>query len=117
MPPSPQHIAEQYSGTLIRDIESQVCRVESGLDPRIYLADVLSHLADKVMDAGDVQAWYLLRDLQECFWSGKTRRCVRVGCGQIEGMHKSGLYGCFRFLSMEESYQAALESACGVGEA
>ena len=33
--------------------------------PGIYLADVLTHIANHVMDGGDVQTWRLLGDPQK----------------------------------------------------
>jgi hypothetical protein len=36
--------------------------------PELYLASVMTHLANKVMDAGDVQAWHICYDLQLSFW-------------------------------------------------
>lgn len=39
------------------------------LDARIYLATVLTHIANHVMDEGDVQAWRLVSDRQKEFFS------------------------------------------------
>lgn len=99
----------EYSGTLISDLCQMVAEK---IDPPLYLADVLIHLADKEMEAGDVQAWFLIHDVQNCLWSRATEICVRAGCGQMEGMHPRE--GCCGFLSMETSYQVALRSACSL---
>jgi hypothetical protein len=35
-----------------------------GLAPAVYFADVLTHIANHVMDEGDVQAWWLVSNRQ-----------------------------------------------------
>jgi len=79
-------------------------------DPILVLAAARFHLTNKEMTAGDVQAWFLVHDVQNCLWSGATEICVRVGCGQMEGIHPRE--GCCGFVSMGTSYQVALRSAC-----
>lgn len=40
-------------------------------DPYLYLAQVQLRLADKVMDAGDVQAWWLIDSIKDSMLPGR----------------------------------------------
>jgi hypothetical protein len=42
--------------------------------PGIYLADVLTHIANHVMDGGDVQTWQLVSDPQKEFFNQLSQR-------------------------------------------
>ena len=44
------------------------------LAPRLYLVDVLTHIANHVMDEGDVQAWLLVSDRQKEFFSELSQK-------------------------------------------
>lgn len=39
-------------------------RVEARPDPYIFLGNVKLHLSNKIMEAGDVSAWYICDDAQ-----------------------------------------------------
>ena len=57
-----------YSGTLIQDLQTTVERRLSSVDKRDgfdITVNARLHLCDRVMDAGDVQAWWLMADLQD----------------------------------------------------
>ena len=58
-----------------------------------------------------VRGWHLLRDVHDCWDKGLTEVCVRTGCQQMEGMHIPGLYGCFRFISAEQTFQQVLRNS------
>ena len=94
-----------YTGTLIKDLSATVDRIcarhadQDPMDfvlirarqcPEIFLADAMTYLADRTMSGSDVLAWYLLRDIQDCFWAGKTEVCIRRTCRQLQGMHSPG---------------------------
>ena len=44
------------------------------LAPGIYLANVLIHIANHVMDGGDVQTWRLVSDPQKQFFNQLPQR-------------------------------------------
>lgn len=62
----------QHSGTVIRDLIEHVygapqprrSSVDSG-DPWLILVEARTHLCAHVLTAGDVQAWFLMGELQE----------------------------------------------------
>jgi hypothetical protein len=59
-----KHVQKFGADNLVASLE-----LEYAADsPPLYLADVLSHLANRVMTAGDVQAWWLVRGVQDELW-------------------------------------------------
>lgn len=46
-------------------LSQSLAAIEAEPDPFLYLSHVKIHLANKVMEAGDVQAWHLIHDRQE----------------------------------------------------
>jgi len=46
------------------------------IDPYLFLGDVKLHLANKVMEAGDVQAWHICEDAQQAL-DENTRNVMR----------------------------------------
>ena len=54
------------AGTLIADISKHVERVEVGAcDPLVFLGRAKMHLANRIMEAGDVQAWWIVNAAQK----------------------------------------------------
>ena len=78
LPPEPQEpspglpsplLHGQYTGTYIEDLLGDTERILARFDfhiadcdPYLYLANVKAHLANGVMDEGNVQAWWLIDD-------------------------------------------------------
>jgi hypothetical protein len=78
-----------YTGTLIKDLHSSVERAEQRATPEderpeefeapdmdailrraadcpdVFLADAMTHLANKVMEVGDADAWFEMREAQD----------------------------------------------------
>jgi len=55
-----------YTGTLITDICDRVEAIQANQpDPLLFLARVKTHLADKVMESGDVEAWWIADEAME----------------------------------------------------
>ena len=87
----------QYSGTLIADLQALTAKYSrsSSVDEKQgwkILVEARLHLCDRVMEAGDVQAWWILAELQDeliyqpsptCLAEmARPGNCVAAICGQ-----------------------------------
>jgi len=55
-----------YTGTLITDLCDRVETIQDAQpDPLLFLASVKTYLANKVMEAGDVEAWWIADEAME----------------------------------------------------
>lgn len=67
MPPSATDL-KQYDGEMIRELQQKVIEAERAyvatvsLKPWEILAHACGHICNRVMSAGDVQAWFLLKE-------------------------------------------------------
>ena len=74
----------QYTGNMIPALMAVASRVRQSsvdrMDPWPILTAARLHICGHVMTAGDVQAWYLLFDLQEKTVSDELVRLKQVQC-------------------------------------
>lgn len=72
-----------YAGTTITDLEGLIDRflpVTETSPGWLVLAHARTHLANKPMDEGDEDAWYVMGEIQECLLFGRD-----IICPECEG--------------------------------
>lgn len=89
MPPTEQEI-RTYHDELSALVDNTLAIYGTQRDPWEVLANARVHLANHAMDEGDTCAWYELRDIQDCIEKNLADVCRF--CGEMEGLHHTGIY-------------------------